>query len=88
MSVSKRWDTSPRQRVTIGTSPAGTMFEDINGNIGAVTRHGEHLTWARMYLHEGCWQDPEVVAYYANCAEVLPLKLASLSPPPPSEHDR
>ena len=32
------------------------MFEDINGNIGTVTRHEEHLTWARMYLHDGCWQ--------------------------------
>ena len=83
MSVSKRWDTSPRQRVTIERAPAGTMFEDINGNIGTVTRHGEHLTWARMYLHEGCWQDPEIEACYANCAEVLPLKLTRLSPPPP-----
>ena len=83
MSVSKRWDTSPRQRVTIEKAPAGTMFEDINGNIGAVTRHGRRLTWTRMYLYEGCYQDPEVVACYANCAEVLPLKLTRLSPPLP-----
>ena len=83
MSVSKRWDTSPRQRVVIETAPAGTVFEDINGNIGTVTRHGEHLTCARMYLHEGCWQDPEVASYYANCAEVLPLKFVSPSPPLP-----
>ena len=45
------------------------MFEDINGNIGAVTRHGRRLTWTRMYLYEGCYQDPEVVACYATCAE-------------------
>ncbi len=80
MSVSKRWDTSPRQRVVIETAPAGTVFEDINENIGTVTRHGEHLTWARMYLDKGCWQDPEIEACYANCAEVLPLKLTRLSP--------
>ena len=80
MSISRRWDTSPCQRVLIEKAPAGTMFEDINGNIGAVTRHSASLTWARMYLHEGCWQDPEIEACYANCAEVLPLKLTRLSP--------
>ena len=80
MSVSRRWDTSPRQRVVIAEAPAGTMFEDINGNIGTVTRHGEHLTWARMYPYQGRYQYPEVEASYPNCAEVLPLKLALLSP--------
>ena len=82
-SPGNRRDTSPRQRVVIETAPTGTVFEDINENIGTVTRHGEHLTWARMYLHDGCWQDPEVVACYVNCVEVLPLKFASFSPPLP-----
>ena len=79
MSVSRRWDSSPRQRVTMENAPAETVFEDINGNIGTETHHSNRLTWARMYLHEGCWQDPEVVTCYANCAEVLPLKLAPLN---------
>ncbi len=65
MSVSKRWDTSPRQRVVIAKASAGTMFEGSNGNIETITRHSRRLTWAHL----------EVVACYANCAEVLPLKL-------------
>ena len=56
------------------------MFEDMKGNIGTVTRHKRHLTWARMYPYQGRYQYPEVEASYPNGAEVLPLKLALLSP--------
>ena len=68
MSVSRRWDSSPSQRVLIEKAPAGTMFEDINGNIGAVTRHSKRLTWPGCI----CTRDSHPTAKARN--EVFPLR--------------
>ncbi len=87
MSVSRRWNSLPSQRVKIETVPPGTMFEDMKGNIGMVTRHETHITWARMVPYQGRYQYPEVEASYPNSAEVLPLRLALLSPYLPPERD-
>ncbi len=83
MSPPRRWNS-----VKIEIVPPGTMFEDMKGNIGTVTRHCRHITWARMCPYEGRYQYPEVEARYANGTEVLPLRLILLSPYLPPERDR